>query len=344
MKTSRSLVIPAVTIIALLTFVTLWGHDKEEKAAAAGSQEVRVAYFPNLTHAPALIGLSNGIWKEKLPGCNLSVKVVNAGPEAMEALLANELDFSFVGPSPAINTYLKSKGKALRIVSGACLGGASLVRRADVNISSIKDLDGKRVAVPQTGGTQDVSCRYNLAKNGMKPKDQGGTVEVISVKNPDILALFKQKELDAAWVPEPWASRLRKDVGAVTVVDERDLWPGRQFCTTVLVVRKAFEDAHPDIVDEVLAAHMATLDWIQTNDADAKKVVNQELKRLSGKALPDSLLDEAWSKLVFTADPDEDSIQTFASAAKQAGYLPEANLDLSGILDTRAQRLKGAHH
>lgn len=341
MKASKSLLIPALAVIAVLGFVTFWKKGGTEPAIAPGSQEIRLAYFPNITHAPAIIGIAQGIWRDKLPDANVSVKVVNAGPEAMEALLANELDFSFVGPSPAINAYLKSKGNALRIISGTCLGGASLVRRSDVKIDSIKDLGGKRVAVPQTGGTQDVSCRYYLQKNGLKAKDQGGTVEVISVKNPDILALFKQKQIDAAWVPEPWASRLKLDTGAVTVVDERDLWPNQKFCTTVLVVRKAFADAHPDVVDQVLAAHIATLDWIKSNEADAKKVLNKELKRLSGKEIPDTLLNEAWSKVSFTSDPDYDSILTFAVAAKQAGYLKENDLNLAGILDPRAQRLKG---
>ena len=331
----RDLLVPTVTILAVFAVVGFMGQGAGTKSGSGGKPEIRLAYFPNVTHAPAIIGVGKGMWADRLSDYHLTSKMVNAGPEAMEALMANELDFSFVGPSPAINAYLKSKGKALRVISGACLGGASLIRRGDVQINSIKDLDGKRVAVPQAGGTQDVSCRHFLAANGLKAKDQGGTVEIVAVKNPDILALFKQKHLDAAWVPEPWAARIKKDAGAKTVVDERDLWPDRKFCTTLLVVRKAFADSHPDVVDLVLTAHLATLDWMRDHADEARRVLNAELKRLSGKRLPNSVLNEAWGKVTFTADPDPGSIDAFAQDAYEAGYLKEAHPNLTGMMDSR---------
>src|SRR5579871_1638214 len=179
---------------------------------ASGKPVLRLAYFPNVTHAPALAGVARGDFQQALGDkAALETRVVNAGPEAMEALLANAIDVSYVGPSPAINTYLKSQGRVLRLLAGACSGGASLVASADTPIHSIKDLDGKSVAVPQFGGTQDVSCRHFLAASGLRPKDKGGSVDLQEIKNPDILALFKQKQLDAAWVPEPWAARLIAD-------------------------------------------------------------------------------------------------------------------------------------
>jgi NitT/TauT family transport system substrate-binding protein len=308
------------------------------RANLADRPQVRIAFFPNLTHAPALVGVSKGFFASFLTTTTLSTRVVNAGPEAMEALLAGAVDFAYVGPSPAINTYIKSNGKALHILAGACDGGASLIRRGDVPIASIRDLDGKRVAVPQFGGTQDVSLRTFLAQNGLSPREKGGTVDILPIKNPDILSLFKQKQLDAAWVPEPWASRLKHETGAQTVVDERDLWPSGKFTTTVLVVRTAFATAHPDIVNEVLAAHLASVRWIQDSPAAAKQAVNQELKKLTGKALTANVLNDSWNHVAFSIEPDRESIQLFAEAAYKAGYSKNPPTGLADLVDDKPLR------
>ncbi|HZT42147.1 MAG TPA: ABC transporter substrate-binding protein [Chthonomonadaceae bacterium] len=314
---------------------------------ASGKTTLRLAYFPNVTHAPAMAGVARGDFQKALGDkATLDTKVVNAGPEAMEALLANAIDMSYVGPSPAINTYLKSQGKALRLLAGACSGGASLVARADVPIHSIKDLDGKRVAVPQFGGTQDVSCRHFLSANGLRSKDKGGTVDLQEIKNPDILALFKQKQLDAAWVPEPWAARLIADAGARRVVDERDLWPGKSFTTTVIVVRKSFLDEHPELVEAFLKAHLRETEWLQKNPEEGQKVVNAELKRLTGKALKADVLKDAWGRVQFTDDPNQSSIVAFMQAAEEAGYLRDKGADIAGLFDftllEKARRLASA--
>ncbi len=332
MRFGKELGVPAFVFFAILACLIFVGK-RSAGAETNGKPEIRIAYFPNITHAPAIVGVASGLWTKELPNYTLAPRVVNAGPEAMEALLAKEVDFSFVGPSPAINTYVKSNGKALKIIAGVCQGGASLIRRADVKIDSVKDLDGKSVAVPQIGGTQDISCRYFLTKNGLRAKDQGGTVDVIPIKNSDILALFLQKHIDAAWVPEPWAARIKKEAGAQTVVDERTLWPEGNFSTTVLVVRSEYAAAHPDVVDSVLKAHLSTLNWIQTHQAEAKKVVNSELKRLTSKALPTDVLEEAWSHVTFSDDPNVSSIQAFAKAAVEAGYQKNTELSLDALID-----------
>lgn len=303
---------------------------------ASGSvTEVRLAYFPNMTHAPALIGVAKGHFDKAL-GSQGKIKtfVVNAGPEAMQALLAGELDIAFVGPSPAINLYIKSDGEALRMVAGACSGGAGLVARGDVPISGIKDLSGKKVAIPQLGNTQDVSLRHFMSKEGLKPKEKGGTVEVLPVKNPDVLALFVKKELDAAWVPEPWMTRLSKETGAKIVIDERDLWPNRQFTTTVVVVRTKFLQEYPALVEAILKAHLETLQWMQQNKAEAMKVANEEIKRLTGKPLPKDVLSESWDRVEFTADPNQPSIEEFVRAAVDAGYIKPEQSDVAAMFDT----------
>ncbi|MBI3909827.1 MAG: ABC transporter substrate-binding protein [Armatimonadetes bacterium] len=326
----RYLAFPAAGL-AVLGALAL-GVGGQSPGPAAGQQRLRLAYFPNVTHAPAVAGVARGELQRGLPaGVVLDPKVFNAGPAEMEALLAGEVDVGYVGPSPAINTYLKSDGRALRLLAGACSGGAALVARADVGIAGIRDLDGKRVAVPQLGGTQDVSARHFLAQNGLRPREKGGTVEVVPITNPDILSLFVRRQLDAAWVPEPWAARLVKEAGARLVVDERDLWPGRQFTTTVVVVRTAFLEQHAPLVEALLQGHLHSIDWLQQHPDEGQTVVNAELKRLTSKELPAEVLREAWSRVEFTADPNRSSIESFVRAAADAGYLPQQPLDVAGL-------------
>jgi NitT/TauT family transport system substrate-binding protein len=329
-RTTRDFGLVAVGICTIL--IIAFGRGVKSSAPKDNVLPViRLAHFPNITHAPALVGLSKGTFQSVLTGYRIDVKVVNAGPEAMEALLAGQIDFAYVGPSPAINTFAKTKGKALTIIAGACDGGASLIRRSDVSIGSVRDLAGKTVAVPQLGGTQDVSCRKFLAANGLRPKELGGTVVIVPVKNPDMLTLFKQKQLDAAWVPEPWAARIKAETHAQTVVDERDLWPDHRFSTTVLVVRNDFAEAHPEVVQAFLRAHRDTVEFIGSQPEEAKRLVNEELKRLTGKSLPPAVIDEAWSRVTFSSAFDRKSIHGFAKAAMDAGYLKAIPPDLNRI-------------
>ncbi len=331
-RVSRDLVVAFVATMALVILSIAFGGSPESRHSGDARSALRLAYFPNLTHAPALVAVARGTFQTEANGYFIEPKVVNAGPEAMEALLAGEVDIAYVGPTPAVNTYIKSGGKALRILAGACSGGASLVARSEVDIRSVRDLDHKRVAVPQLGGTQDVSLRHFLDLNGLRSLAEGGTVEIIPIKNPDILALFLQKQLDAAWVPEPWASRLKVDAHAKNVVDERDLWPNRSFTSTVIVARSAFLKEHPEAVEAVLRAHLVTVKWLNSNPTDGQRVVNAELKRLTGKKLSSSVLKDAWNHVTFTDDPNRANVVAFSEAAKKAGYL-KGSIDITAAFD-----------
>lgn len=321
----------AIAVIAVLVF----GFGRPAPPSAAGSQTLRLGYFPNVTHAPAVVGMARGEF-EKAVGLNVRIdaKVFNAGPEEMEALMAGAIDVAYVGPGPAINAFYRSQGRALTVLAGACSGGAALVARPEARINSIKDLGGKRVAVPQLGGTQDISLRHFLKANGLGPRETGGTVAILPIKNPDILALFLKGQLDAAWVPEPWATRLRDEAGARLVVDERDLWPDKKFTTTVIVARKAYLKNHMAQVEAVLRAHLASVDWLRTHAEDGQKTVNSELKRLTGKQLKPEELAQAWTRLSFTSDLNRASIATFVAATSEAGSLAGA-INIDELLDAK---------
>jgi NitT/TauT family transport system substrate-binding protein len=251
----------------------------------------------------------------------------------MEALLANAVDMTYIGPNPTINGYVRSNGEALRIVAGATSGGAALVVRNDAGIQSPADFHGKKVASPQIGNTQDVALRSWLKANGLKTAERGGDVQVIPIANPDQLTLFLKKQLDASWAPEPWASRLVHEANARVLVDERTLWPGGQFITAHLVVSTRFLRTHPDLVKNWLRVHVDLTDWIRKNPREAKQLLNQQIQRETGKALPVQVLDDAFSRMEVTYDPLRGSLMQAARSAFEAGFLGRAMPDLSGMYD-----------
>jgi NitT/TauT family transport system substrate-binding protein len=298
-------------------------------APTAGPQTIRVGFFPNITHSQALLGLARGDFQQALgPNVTIKTTVFNAGPSAIEALFAGQLDLTYIGPNPAINGYVQSKGEALRIVAGATSAGAALVVRPAANIKTPADLAGKRIASPQLGNTQDVALRNYIISNGLATKEQGGTVEVVPTENAQILDLFKQGQIDGAWVPEPWASRLVVEGGGQLFLDERDLWPNGDFVTAHIIVSTAFLKAHPDLVKAWLTAHVAVTQWETEHPTEAQTQLNAEVEKLTGKKLKDAVLTQAWARLRPTWDPVSASLVQSANSAYAAGFLKEKpNLD-----------------
>jgi NitT/TauT family transport system substrate-binding protein len=304
-------------------------------ATVAGAQTViHVGAFPNITHPQAMVGKSNG-WFEKAMGTQVKIdwKSFNAGPSAIEALFAGAIDMTYIGPNPAISGYVRSNGEALRIVAGATSGGAALVVRSDSGIQKPEDFHGRKVASPQMGNTQDVALRAWLQANGLKATDKGGDVKVIPLANPDQLTLFLKKELDGAWAPEPWATRLIKEGNGRLFLDERTLWPNGQFISAHLIVRTKFLREHPDLVKNWIRAHVELTDWINGHLPEAKKLLNQQIAKETGKALPDAVLDQAFSRMQATYDPLRGSLMNAAKSAFDAGFLGRQMPDLSSLYD-----------
>jgi NitT/TauT family transport system substrate-binding protein len=295
---------------------------------------LRVGYFPNITHAQALIGLAGGQFEKAVgPGVRIEWKAFNAGPSAIEALFANAIDMTFVGPNPTVAGYVRSQGEAVRVISGAASGGVSLIVRQSAGIQKASDFHGKKVATPQLGNTQDVALRAWLRANGMKPREKGGDVQVLPITNADQFTLFLKGQLDAAWAPEPWAARLVHEAGGRIFLDERDLWPNREFVITNLIVHPKFLKEHPDVVKNFLRAHVDLTDWINKNPAQAKQIMNQQLQKDTGKPLPPEVLDDAFSRMAVTYDPIRSSLLTSTKQAFEEGFLGRTQPDLSGLYD-----------
>ena len=293
---------------------------------------VRLGYFPNVTHAPALVGVQDGLFTKELDplGAKLEPKSYNAGPEATEALFGDALDITYIGPSPAANAYQKSDGDAVRIVSGSTSGGAKFVVKSDIN--SAADLKGKTVSSPQLGNTQDVALRAWLSAQGLTTDTTGGgDVSIKPQANADILTAFQNNEIVGAWVPTPWDTRLVEEAGGKVLVDEADLWPGGQFATTEILVRTKFLEEHPAAVAAILRGHLASIAAIEADPAAAQKAANAEIETITGKPVKASLLASSFKELSFTVDPLASTVDKSANDAVAAGLSKE--YDLTGLFD-----------
>jgi len=295
---------------------------------------LRVGYFPNITHAQALVGRAGGQFEKAVgPGVQIEWKAFNAGPSVIEALFANAIDLTYVGPNPTVTGYVRSQGEAVRVIAGAASGGASLVVRQGAGIQKASDFHGKKVATPQQGNSQDVALRAWLRANGLKPREKGGDVQVLPITNADQFTLFLKGQLDAAWAPEPWAARLVHGAGGRIFLDERDLWPNHEFIITDLIVRPKFLQEHPDVVKNFLRAHVELTDWIGKDAAQAKQILNQELQKETGRPLSSDVLDDAFSRMAVTYDPIRASLVTSTQQAFDEGFLGRTQPDLSGLYD-----------
>jgi NitT/TauT family transport system substrate-binding protein len=295
-------------------------------SSSDGGTELRLGYFPNLTHAPALIGVEKGYFRHEL-GANVTLKTAtfNAGNEAVTALFANQLDVAYVGPNPAINAFAQSKGEAVRIISGSTSGGAALVVK--LAITSAAQLKGKRIATPQLGNTQDVALRSWLGTQGIAVTREGGDVTIVAQQNAQTLDTFKTGAIDGAWVPEPWATRLQLEGGGKVLVDEGTLWPEERFVTTHVIVRTRFLNEHRDIVEAFLRGHVKAVRFAAANAAQAKAVANAAIGKLTGRPLGRATIDAAWENLEFTFDPIASSLRKSAEDAVDVGLLEPVDLD-----------------
>lgn len=322
----------AAAVAVLSLTATLAGCSRAERSAAppAGSQdqgpasEVRLGYFPNVTHAPAIIAVDKGYLTQQLGSTKLTTQTFNSGTDEANALLGGSLDIGFIGSGPAINAFTKSGG-TIQVVSGAVSGGAELVVKPD--ITSPDQLKGKTLATPSKGNTQDVSLKKWLSGNGLS-----ASVNVANMDNPQAFDAFRNGDIDGGWLPEPWASQLVLDAGAKVLVDEKSLWPDGKFPTTVVVGRSEFLQQHPETVTAVLKATLAAMDWETANPAEARTAVNDGIAQLTHDQLTPRVLDRAFGEITVGPDPDSSTYPRLAQDSVTAGVVKTA-ADLKGFLD-----------
>ncbi|HEY6697780.1 MAG TPA: ABC transporter substrate-binding protein [Acidimicrobiales bacterium] len=307
------------------------GSEQASSADAEPGGTLRLGYFPNVTHAPAIIGVQEGIFQEALgDGVELELNTFNAGGEAIEALIGGSIDATFIGPNPAINGFSESDGDLLRIVAGTTSGGASLVVRD--GIDSPEDLDGTILATPALGNTQDVALRAWLLDQGYETDQAGGgDVSIAPQENPDTLTAFQQGNIDGAWLPEPWATRLVQEGGGHVLIDEAELWPGGQFVTTHLIVATDYLDEHPANVRALISGLLDAIEVANGDAAEAQAITNDGIEADTTNRLADETMSAAWENLTFTPDPIASSLEKSKDDAVEVGLLEDVDLD--GIYD-----------
>lgn len=308
--------------------LSLWGatHSHAEDIT------VRVGYFPNITHAQALVARNferqGRDWFAPWLGANVKLEwyAYNAGPSAMEAIFAESLELSYVGPNPAINAYARSAGEEIRILAGAVEGGSALVVQPGLPLTQPADFRGRRIGTPQFGNTQDVAARAWLIAGGLRITQAGGDAHVLPTANPDQLALFKTRQLDAVWTVEPWVSRLELEAGGKVLLEQKDA------VTTLLVSRARFLAQHRDIVRHFVQAHRALTTWINQHPGEAQRMIGDELKADFRIVMSAELLARAWMRMSPTSSISSSQLQAFVTSAQQVGFLHSIP-DLSRLVE-----------
>ena len=297
--------------------------------SAQNATTVRLGFFPNLTHAPALVGLERGTFQKALGKVKLEPKEFVSGTTLTEAFAAGQIDIAYVGPGPAINAA--TRGMPLQIVAGASEAGAVLIVRKDSGIKGYKDLAGKRVAVPSLGNTQDISLRHILKEQGLKAANDGGNVTVTPVPPADVLAAFAAKRVDATLVPEPWGAVLQAQ-GHTLIGTEKSVWRGGQYPTTLGIVNAKFDQANPALVSNFLKAHADAVAFLNKSPAAAQTAVNRKLEELTGQKLDLRVLQRAMNRTRFTTSLDLDALKDYAALNVEAGYARSVP-DLAGLIN-----------
>jgi len=296
------------------------GSTSTANAAGSSPVTVRLGFQGNITHAPALVALKEGFFTKALgPAGTLKATAFSAGTEETTAILSGQLDAAYVGPNPAINAWQKSNGTAIKIVSGAATGGASIVVKK--GITSASQLKGKSLATPSLGNTQDVALRYWLKQNGLTTTITGGGDALVKPTKPNSAAVleFKSGQIAGASEPAPYDVQMVNDGGTVLLKE-----PG---VTTVLVVTQSFLSAHPAIVDDLLKAQVQANAFIKSNPTQAQADANAELASYTGKPLKPDIVAASFKEITFTNDPAAASLKTAANQAVSLGLLKPVNLN-----------------
>ncbi|TWI59231.1 ABC transporter substrate-binding protein [Halalkalibacter nanhaiisediminis] len=316
------------TLFALLGII-LAGCGSGETSTGEKT-EVKIGYFPNLTHVATIVALEKGFFAEAFgEDIEINAQTFNNGGVFMEGMATNAIEIGTVGPGPAMNFYLKDP--SYHIISGAVNGGAVLVVRSDSDIQTVADLDGKRIAIPVIGGTQDIMLRKALQNVNLQTSDNGGTVEMISAAPADTTTLFVQKDVDGAAIPEPWAQVLESQVSGRTLLDWDEFAWGKESTSTVVVAHKELIESHPEYVEKYLQAHIKAVQFIQNEPVESQEIVVNHLKKLTGKEIDLDELAAAMENLTVTYEVNEEVIQEMATISKDAGY--SNSDDLEGLID-----------
>lgn len=316
-------ILTGIVLTGICLSAAACGSKADGGNASSGGEktDVRIAYFPNITHTQALVMKNQKTLEEKWKDtCNVSWTSFNAGPAEMEAIFAGEIDLGYIGPVPALSANVKSEGD-VKIISNTTNAGAVFLKRKDAGIDSLADLAGKKIAVPQMGNTQHLCLLSILSEQGLKTVDAGGDVTVNASSNADILNLIDNGSVDAALVPEPWGTTIENNGNAEILLDHKEVFLEGNYPTAVVVASQDFIEDHPDLVREFLEAHEEATVYINENMDEARSIVNTEIKETTGKALDEEVIKNAFTRMTVDTQLNREAIMKFAEISKTEGFI-----------------------
>lgn len=323
-----------LAIVALVVGLAACTSSAEKSEGGPELPRLRLGYFPNVTHAPALVGVARGDFEKALDGkAHFESSSYNAGPSVIEAIMAGHLDLAYIGPSPTLNGYAISKGAEVRVIAGAVENGVLIIGNKNKGITTLEQLKGGRIATPQLGNTQDISAKHYVTKElGSTLKSNGGDTDVIPMANPDIELLFAKDQLDAAWVPEPWGTRLVEQGVGTIIAHERDLWPEKRFTLTMVIARAEFLEKHPELVVEFLKVHQRLTNELAADPQPHVTTISAQIEKLTGKKMSDTVIGGALKNVAFTTDIPTHSLEVFNQWARDLGFTKPDSPALDGLV------------
>ncbi|MEC9489831.1 MAG: aliphatic sulfonate ABC transporter substrate-binding protein [Halanaerobiales bacterium] len=314
----------SITILALLIFTVL-GTGAEVSAL----EEITLGYFPNITHAPAIVGVSEGIFVDQLNGIKIKTKIFPNGSLFMDALATGQIDLGYVGPGPAINRFLQ--GADVKALASASTGGTVLVTRKDFKYNSVTDLENKIIATPALGCTHDLLFRQLIKDYNLDTNRRGGNIDHRAQKPATMVGLFATGQLDAAVVSEPWAARMESDLDSKVVVNWDQMpWDGK-LPATLVVSSNQFIDNNPELIDNFLKAHQQSVDYINNNPEQSSKIIQKEIKKITRQELSLNIIERSMQRTNITSELDGDVVQKLADLSAELGFI-KGGSDLRGFI------------
>jgi NitT/TauT family transport system substrate-binding protein len=254
MKTASFLTI----VISLLLLVGPSSGIGKEKP-------IRIGYLQSDIHQLACwVALEKGLYQKH--GVEVEVAgIFKAGPEEMSAFAAGALDMGYVGEAPA-TTAVANKAAEATVLAQVNTEGSAIVVGKDAPVKDMRDLAGKRVAIPGHSTVQDFLLKKALTKFNVDQK----SVNIIVLKPPEMIGALKTGQIDAfiAWEPYPAKARTM-GVGRV-LLTSHEIWENHPCC--VLVVSNRFLSERPQDARAVVKAHVEATDYIKAFPEEAVRI------------------------------------------------------------------------
>lgn len=314
-----------ILVLFLLT-VSLIGTA----AAASEVKEINLGYFPNITHAPAIVGVSENIFVDQLNGIKIKSKIFPNGSLFMDALATGQIDLGYVGPGPAINRFLQ--GADVKALASASTGGTVLITSKDTKYNSVTDLKDKIIATPALGCTHDLLFRKLIKDHNLNTKRRGGSIDHRAQKPATMVGLFATGQLDGAVVSEPWAARMKAELNSKVAVNWNQMpWNG-QLPAALVVSSSKFIDNNPKLIGNFLQAHQKTVNYINNNPVQSSKIIQQKIKEITRQKLSLDIIQRSMQRTNITSDLDSSVVQKLADLSSDLGFI-KGNSDLKGFIN-----------